>query len=29
LLGIFEVGFCELFAWACLELRSFWSLPPQ
>jgi hypothetical protein len=28
MLGIFEIGFHELFAWAGIEYRSSSSLPP-
>jgi hypothetical protein len=28
-LGIFELGSHELFAWTSFELRSSWSLPPE
>jgi hypothetical protein len=28
-LGIFEIGSCELFAWAGFKPQSSWSLPPK
>jgi hypothetical protein len=28
-IGIFEIGSLELFAWAGFEPRSSWSLPPE
>jgi hypothetical protein len=28
-MGIFEIGSCELFAWAGFKPRSSWSLPPK
>jgi hypothetical protein len=28
-MGFFEIGFHELFAWAGFKQQSSWSLPPE